>query len=338
MDFLSSRMTHSNLGGFGPDSGVENMRVSGVGYYFETPLDLVVEALSGYATSKPEATSNIGAFVQINMLADHDTTFRFCFVEAGTDTPVAMEAFKLVFHDLDDAGSLDPPRTWARERVSAGNFSYYKTSADMRPPVATELEVVQGPGGQTHFYSTTVGTGKDNAQDSASLTDLQRARLAEVYYANTACVSVGFAVMAPGAEEPGGGGWAWGRNLVVDGGPGETYPCMHGTPSPPVPPPPPAAPPPCDPTNGPLGSVDGLDFTGTGENEVIMGTSNLGGFGPDVTAPEGVTFFNVGGTNAAAKIGMSVHALSGYMPWKPDRCSLPQTPSRSPGPPPLCTP
>ena len=95
---------------------------------------------------------------------------------------------------------------------------------------------------------------------------------------------------------------------------------MHGTPYPPLPPPPPAAPPPCDPTNGQIGTVSGLDFSGTVGGDppaVEMGSSNLGYEGPDFNASEGVTFYNVGETGGGGQIDMVISAYAGYTAWNP---------------------
>ena len=45
MNFAAAQLTHSNLGGFGPDAGDEDVRFSGVGTYYGQPLDLVVRQL-----------------------------------------------------------------------------------------------------------------------------------------------------------------------------------------------------------------------------------------------------------------------------------------------------
>ena len=133
-----------------------------------------VRALSGYATSKPEQTRVQFSFLQINMRADHSAQLQFCFKAAGTNASVVVDSFKLVFHDLDNAGQAT---TVARERIRAGNLSQYKTSEDLTPPVATEVEITQLADGRTQFYSTTQGTGFDNARNPNNLTPLQQSRL-----------------------------------------------------------------------------------------------------------------------------------------------------------------
>ena len=57
-------MTQNNLGGFGPDSGAEEIRFAGVGEKNGAAMDLVVTDLSGYDPSNVAQNRVNGLFGQ----------------------------------------------------------------------------------------------------------------------------------------------------------------------------------------------------------------------------------------------------------------------------------
>ena len=60
----------------------------------------------------------------------------------------------------------------------------------MDPPVATTLEVTQLADGRMQYVSTETGIGKDNAQDPADLTDVQKSRMVRVNFESKSCLQV----------------------------------------------------------------------------------------------------------------------------------------------------
>ena len=65
-----------------------------------------------------------------------------------------------------------------------------------------ELNISLLSDGRTQFHGTTLGTGNDNADDPANMTDTQKARMLYLRYADAACANLTFAVLSIGADEP----------------------------------------------------------------------------------------------------------------------------------------
>ena len=60
--FEDAQLTHNNLGGYGPDSGVEEVRFTGVGNSYGRDLDLVVTVDADYEPSNTEQNRVNGNF------------------------------------------------------------------------------------------------------------------------------------------------------------------------------------------------------------------------------------------------------------------------------------
>jgi len=89
-------------------------------------LDLVVTNTTQYLPWDSSNTGVLGKFAQINMRARQQATFRFCFVESGTYTPVTIESVAFTFYDFDNgrmATTDDVPA--AIERLHVSNFSSF---------------------------------------------------------------------------------------------------------------------------------------------------------------------------------------------------------------------
>ena len=191
LSFVGATIANSNLGGYGPDtSGEQDLRFEGVGQTTSGfSIDLVVTAIDGYEPWNTDSTMINGQFGQINLRGERESTLQFCFEEMGSaGARVTLDAFTFVFHDFDNGG------TTSRERLRVGGFSSYATSAELDPPVATQLGVSTLDDGRAQFYSTEKGVGGDNAQDPDDLTDLQKSRMFRISYENIDCVFMRFVV------------------------------------------------------------------------------------------------------------------------------------------------
>ena len=86
--------------------------------------------------------------------------------------------------DFDQGGALT-------ERLRLSGFYDYITSEDLEDgAVPTELDISTLDDNRTQFGASTRGYGGDNAQDPDDLTDLQEARMVELLYVNTQCVTM----------------------------------------------------------------------------------------------------------------------------------------------------
>ena len=72
IDFYSAELSHNNLGGYGPDTGDENLRFAGVATTDDgRTLDLVVTADSGYEPSNTAMNKINGLFAQAHPPSTH---------------------------------------------------------------------------------------------------------------------------------------------------------------------------------------------------------------------------------------------------------------------------
>ena len=118
-NFKHSHLGHSNLGGVGPHSNVdETILYKSVGITAAgVPFNMQVENLSPYAVNKAEInTLTASGLAEINLLGPKkgqglDETFvelQFCFLNEQTGEPVRLSRFELTFFDFDQ--SVRPPR------------------------------------------------------------------------------------------------------------------------------------------------------------------------------------------------------------------------------------
>ena len=247
LDFSTASIAESNLGGEGPDGGEERILYQGVGTVDGESLDLEVREVSvagnDYMAHNTASTMINGDFGQINMKADREATFEFCFLYTATGEQAVLEEFGYVYHDFD-SGNND------RERLRAAGYSEYLTSeslSDADGPVPTQLDIVDLDDGRTQFTSTEKGIGKDNAADPDNLTELQKSRMVQLRYTNTACVTLSYSIILGDADEPAFASQDYGRNFLFEVVGPLVPPWVYAPPSPPPVPPPPSPPPPTPP-------------------------------------------------------------------------------------------
>ena len=222
------------------------MRFQGIGEFDGGAIDLVVTADSDYVVCSADENRINGVFGQINMCSDREATMEFCFRDSATDAPVTLATFSFMLHDFDNGRTL-------RERLRVDGFHDYLTSDDTSGgAVPTEIEISTLDDGRTQFSSTTRGYGGDNAQDPHDLTDLQEARMVELRFVSTSCITMSYAILGLDDDEPSFTTTQWGRNFLFGGGGGvveckTTFDPPRPPPSPPSPPPSPSPPPPSQP-------------------------------------------------------------------------------------------
>ena len=114
-NFLNAHLGHSNLGGVGPDTDVEDETIlyKKVGTTrLGVPFDMEVRALSDYAVNNAKInTLTASGLAEINLLGPKkgqglEETFvelEFCFLEEDTTIPVTLSGFQLSFFDFDQS-------------------------------------------------------------------------------------------------------------------------------------------------------------------------------------------------------------------------------------------
>jgi len=191
LDVFGSTISHSNLGGIGPDGGVEELRYSNAGTSAVTgvPFDMVVKVSSGTYSGGPSANGKNGKFGQINIkcnAAPADPTFAgpadftFSFVKPGTDTPVVLEEVHFAIFDLDGITDF--------EFASSKGYKGYVT--DVTPSViASRL-----PTGGTQFESEKVRKNIPNPSDPDNLNKEQRRNSVMYFYSDVSSFQINFGI------------------------------------------------------------------------------------------------------------------------------------------------
>lgn len=166
IDIAASTVTHSNLGGYGPDSGDETLVFSNAGTTPDgTDFDISIAADSGYAVNNANA-NGIGnkVFGKINILTNSSgvsSAFTFSLVDSATQQPVVLDEFAFSVYDFDMGASNNA------EFAIASGYDYHKLES------TTEIAVEAEADGRTRFSATEVGTGSDNPT-SATITRLSQ--------------------------------------------------------------------------------------------------------------------------------------------------------------------
>jgi len=176
---------HSNLGGYGPDSGEESLDIA---HFASTsdgrPLKLKVTAADNYIGKGKRNRVKHGAFGVINARGDLDTTFHFALLDQETGEPADVKRFYITFYDID--GSVHG----GNEAVILSGIKKYWLSKN------TELTATTVDG-KTTFQGGRAGNGADNPVSSSKLTPYQLARAVTVMYDHISDFDVEFTIGKP---------------------------------------------------------------------------------------------------------------------------------------------
>lgn len=188
LDFAASTIDHSNIGGLGPDTAApQELRISGGGRTASgVPFDLVVTTTGAYTAHNPSATGISGGFAKINIKCDTSATFKFSFVEPGTNTPITISEVHLAMFDLDGA----PGQYSGIESAASGGYHGYVTDAN--PEVSASLDNSTGVT-RTQFQSPGLGDTA-NPSDPNALTDFQRRNSVMYFYTDVSEFDIDFIV------------------------------------------------------------------------------------------------------------------------------------------------
>jgi len=223
LDFFHSTLTHNNIGGMGPDSGVENMRYSHVGNRTvfnkneeqTKAFDLIVKASSGYKAQKQETNGLSGSYGIVNLAAPSSTDLSFSFEDSETGEPVTLEAFHFSVFDIDQSKK-------AQEKMQVGGFNSYTVY-----PHSEVHQEITGDG-RTLFKSTAIGHLCDNPKDPLALGEVtckeqtvdQRKRAVTFVYADKQNFDVSL-------EATCSSGTCSGRNFLFAGSSSLSFPCSE---------------------------------------------------------------------------------------------------------------
>jgi len=180
LDLSGATVSHSNLGGAGPDSGPETLVYSNV---FPN-TNLVISASSAYTPNLLNANGGVlhnglhGGFGVINMACDGSVDLTFTFVDSTSGQPVVPSDFLFTWFDSDHGMAHE-----SRESISISGFSSYH----MTP--GSSLDMTELGNGAATFTSTMRGGKVDNPVSPMSLTRLQQDRTVALLFSGTSSFS-----------------------------------------------------------------------------------------------------------------------------------------------------
>jgi hypothetical protein len=195
----NSNVSHSNLGGMGPDlGGSQTIVLDNFGTYGGDSVRLVISNRTKY---EPKNSNSVqlngvsGKFGMINVKTATETKLLFEFYINGKLASMDNMAFS--FFDLDSKDDLN-----ADERMGV-----YNTTPYVFKKLDPSTEVVHSVGldGTDMFTSSTPGSGKDNPTDPMNMTDQQKRRSVQFVFVGKSHLDLSFGSVGRGAG---------GRNLM----------------------------------------------------------------------------------------------------------------------------
>lgn len=184
VDLAAASLSRNNLDGKGP--GAAEMRFSGspgAGVITSTGqvFDIVITTVDAYSPGAPN--SKRGDFGKIIISGRSSTTFKFSFVEPGSNSPVKVPEIHMAVFDLDRWNR------WSVETTSSKGYTGYVT--DPHPDlVASKL-----PDGRTEFTGTKSGSDPTTAM---TLTDAQKKSSIMFFYTDVTSFELNFAKKGSG--------------------------------------------------------------------------------------------------------------------------------------------
>jgi len=199
MNFSQSVVSHSNLGGQGPDDGAETLVYQNVAIQDGVAVDLVVTAATPYEPNSALKNGlHGGLFGIINQKVNNAVDLNFRFVDRN-GSPVTMDPFFFTLYDIDQG--MDHA---SRESVTARGFSEYRVAEE------TELRIeVLGDDSAT-FTSSLRGGKVDNPTHPMALTNAEKERTVVLKFPETSEFSLTFSEAAYADADQG-------RNLLFSG-------------------------------------------------------------------------------------------------------------------------
>jgi len=201
MNFSTSTVSHSNLGGQGPDDGAETLVYQNIAIQDGESVDLVVTSSADTSYVPNSALKNGlhgGLFGIINQKVNNAVSLNFRFVNRNGE-PVTMDPFFFTLYDIDQG--MDHA---SRESVTVNGFSEYRVAEE------TEMRIeVLGDDSAT-FTSSLRGGKVDNPTHPMALTNAEKERTVVLKFPETSEFSLNFSESDYADEDQG-------RNLLFSG-------------------------------------------------------------------------------------------------------------------------
>lgn len=213
LNFSASLVSHSNLGGAGPDDGDETLVYESVFSKNGMPVDLVISAASEYIPGESGKNGmHGGVFGLVNLRVDSHVDLMFRFIDRAGD-PVEFGPFYFTFFDIDQGMAHG-----SRKSITAHGLSDFKLDEH------TELSLEYLDDTSVKFMSTERGNREDNPSNPSTLTREAAQRTVTLIYPE---VSEFFISL----EEANYADPSHGRNFLFSGPSsmvcGKDHTCMH---------------------------------------------------------------------------------------------------------------
>jgi len=199
MNFSHSIISHSNLGGQGPDDGAETLVYENIAIQDGVAVDLVVTAATPYEPNSALKNGlQGGLFGIINQKVNNAVDLNFRFVDRQ-GAPVTLDPFYFTLYDIDQG--MDHS---SRESVTARGFSEYR--------VAEETEIrIEVLGDDSATFTSALRGGKvDNPTHPMALTNAEKERTVVLKFPETSEFSISFSESSYADTDQG-------RNLLFSG-------------------------------------------------------------------------------------------------------------------------
>lgn len=206
LNFENATLTHSNLGGLGPDGGEESMIITKAGSLGDVSISMKFSVAAGYKyEAHPENNGVKDGIATINLLSDERTVFKVELI-GGSGEPLKLPRFFMTVLDID-AGSVagdgsDPKKKAGIEIVAFPEISAYY----MLPHAQIK---VQEPGRGVAFIANLTGNAADNPTSPWSLNHDQELKTAMAEFKDISSFTMELEV----ANQAGDGG----RNFQLAG-------------------------------------------------------------------------------------------------------------------------
>jgi len=177
-----SFVSHSNLGGAGPDNGSEAIHVGGIVASDDERTDLVIIAGSKYSANQPLENGVTHDFGLINFDCNTSAKLWFQFVDSETHMQRNYSKMYVTLYDFDQSkdGMFE-------EATISGAKSIWVTNTTQLVSTLTST------GG--FFRSSVPGTSKDNPRDKENMTQEQLDRSLTILFENTGEFQITLAVL-----------------------------------------------------------------------------------------------------------------------------------------------
>jgi len=207
LNFDQAKMTHSNLGGMGPEYGEDCITITQAGETDDKSITMKIRIADGFVYDGVVENNVLeGGLLSINVLNGHHTKLDVELLD-HTGAPFVLPRFFISVLDID-AGSVigagkDASKASGLEDVSFNNVSAYYMMQDAR------IYAESLGAHDIHFVANQTGNQADNPTSAFHLNDEQLGKAAMVEFHNISNFSMGLHVYNQAGKS--------GRNFLLTG-------------------------------------------------------------------------------------------------------------------------